>query len=174
MTSVKDVHLSAVSTLAIACWAYADRKLISQRIQPVPSNPNPYPAQGGYNAPPMAQPSYGGGPPQPPTQGYRPPGPPQMQNGPGPGGYGGPSPMQQVPPPASGFDALPPHAQAALAGLPDEQKVRDTLLARRSFANDFGYVHELISRRWLFRFYLLHPTRFRDWMRRKGNRSSSL
>jgi hypothetical protein len=93
---------------------------------------------GGYYAPPvgmgMNQPPYGGGGggggggygSQPPAQGYRPPMPPQTQ---------APPPMP-APAPATpgvkGLDLLPPHAQAALAGLPDDQKVSPTLCTRAS------------------------------------------
>lgn len=119
---------------------------VLQRIQPLPGqnpgNPTapawggappaggypPFPASGAAPpAPAPAAPAAGGYPPYPPAPaagGYnRPPPPqnypPQQGYGGASGGYGAPPP----PPAASGPPPLPPATQAALAGLPEDQKV---------------------------------------------------
>lgn len=118
---------------------------VLQRIQPLPGqnpgNPTapawggappaggypPFPASGA--APPApAAPAAGGYPPYPPAPaagGYNRPPPPQ--NYPPQQGYGGAAGGYGAPPPppaaASGPPPLPPATQAALAGLPEDQKV---------------------------------------------------
>lgn len=129
---------------------------VLQRIQPLPGqnpgNPTapawggappaggypPFPASGAA-PPPAAAPAAGGYPPYPPAPsggGYGRPPPPQ--NYPPQQGYGGASGVYGAPPPppaaAAGPPPLPPATQAALAGLPEDQKVRIAFV-RSSLAN---------------------------------------
>lgn len=132
---------------------------VLQRIQPLPGqnpgNPTapawggappaggypPFPASGAAAPPPAAAPAAGGYPPYPPAPaggGYGRPPPPQnyppQQQGYGgaAGGYGGPPPPPAA---AAGPPPLPPATQAALAGLPEDQKVRLSASDMASSAN---------------------------------------